>query len=226
LALFAAAACGGVAEAPATGEGGSAEHDPAGPRIDDAAADTSAPPSDADASPISEAGAPDSALGPSPGDGAAWSATRHACGLSATGFVQEPTPPAGPSLTSCPGSGQVVLSSPATLGQDGGPIAPGATATVTMLVANDGAQGLSYPCVGVAADTSGVSFGPGSPEIYSIDAGVSRTFGMDVTFATSISQGSRVRFAAWLVWSGGGLADGSTLPCTSASVLEWDVVVN
>lgn len=97
---------------------------------------------------------------------------------------------------------------------------------MTMVVANEGAQGLSYPCVAVAADTSGVSFGPGSPEIYSINPGVSMTFGMNVTFATSISPGSRVRFAAWLVWMGGGLADSSTLPCASASLLEWDVVVN
>jgi hypothetical protein len=153
-----------------------------------------------------------------PADGAVWPPPLHACSQSSTGFMQDPSPPAGPSLTPCPG---VDVSGPQITGIEGGPIAPGTSAILSVSVANSGAQ-ISYPCLGIATDNPDVSFAYGGPELYAIVPSV--TFSTQVTFGSSIAPGTHVRFAAWVGGWGGNSPDGSMIECTSG-LLEWEVVI-
>ncbi|HLK38227.1 MAG TPA: hypothetical protein VKU41_15800 [Polyangiaceae bacterium] len=151
-------------------------------------------------------------------DGATWIPTMHACSFTATGVVQSPPPPAGPPLTPCPGAS---LANAQITGTEGGPVAPGATATIAVLVTNAGAQ-IAYPCLALASDHADVTFGAGGPEQYALTSQV--TFSTEVTFGPSLAPGTRVRFAAWISGWAGQAADGASLACTSG-LLEWDVVL-
>jgi hypothetical protein len=118
----------------------------------------------------------------------------------------------------CPGFEQLVLSNPSVQALDGGPVTPGASGTVQVLLTNPSLQGLSYPCVGFAADDPAVSFGP-NPGFsrYAILPGESIGFSIGVTFGASIAPGTVVRFAAW--------ADEASTDCANGAFLEWDVTV-
>jgi hypothetical protein len=228
LAISALAACGGV-------EAASAGHDAGQPDtswIDASEAmevDASAGPIDASAAMGADGGEgpADTTASENPSDGATWSPPLHGCELSPVGFVQDPPSSPGPSLT-CPGSSQVVLSNPQVVGPDGGaiaPIAPGAMATVSVLVTSQGSQGLGYPCLALATDNPAVTVGAGGPTLYSLNPRAGVTYAVNVTFGSSIAPGTRVRFAAWAGWSGGVEADGAILDCVSAPALLWDVAV-
>jgi hypothetical protein len=174
----------------------------------------------------SEASAPnDAAPGPTPGtvildlnDGGVWPLPLHACSQSPTGFTQSPPPPQGPSLSPCPGAG---VSGVQITAVDGGSIAPGASAILSVLVVNAGAQ-IGYPCLGIFTDNPDVSFAYGSPVLYALGSSV--TFSTQVTFGAAIAPGTHVHFAAWVGGDGGNSADGSVLQCASG-LLEWEVVI-
>src|SRR5579863_1128877 len=162
VATFALASCGGrsleTAPTPTSGPGGSSAGSPSG-------GSSAGSPSGAASTGLATAGASDaeaeavtSTSGSAPaevgdaGPDATWPPTRQACEFSSTGTFQSPPPPAGPTLTSCAQSDQVVLSDAQIVAQDGGAtVTPGSTATVIVLVDNGGSQGLGYPCVGLAA---------------------------------------------------------------------------
>jgi hypothetical protein len=165
-----------------------------------------------------ECGAGDDAA-PDAGDEATWVPALHTCSQSPTGFVQYAPPPAGPSSTPCQGA---VLSNPQVHAVEGGPLAPGTTATVSVDVTYAGST-IGYPCLAISCDRPGVSFVvSGGPEQYVLIPQV--TFSIDVTFGPSLAQGTRVRFAAWVAGGGGTTPDGSLIECTSG-LLGWDVVL-
>jgi hypothetical protein len=169
---------------------------------------------------VQESGPPDGL------DGGPWQPTAHACGLSSTGTIQLAPPPSGPSLLNCAASGEVSLSSPQLFGPDGGPLAPGSTVTLTVVVNNAGAQGLGYPCVALTADDARVSFSSEGPEDYALLPHGNLTFSASVVLPPDIAAGTRLRFAAWAVWSQGTQADGATGACIEPQPLEWDAVVD
>jgi hypothetical protein len=152
---------------------------------------------------------------------APWVPTLHACTISA---AQLPPPPSGPVVASCSG---VTLSNPEITGPEGGPLTAGAAATLTVLVNTTRSDINSTPCVGLASDNPGVSFGQGGPVLYAlVPTRLGQTFTVPVTFGAPIERGTVVRFAAWLVWYGvPGPNDASDATCTSAPI-EWAVTVN
>jgi hypothetical protein len=152
-------------------------------------------------------------------DDATWIPTLHTCSQSSRGFMQYAPPPAGPSSTPCQGA---MLSNPQVRAVEGGPVAPGTTATVSVDVTYAGST-IAYPCLAISSDTPGISFlASGGPEQYVLVPQV--TFSVEVTFGASLAPGTRVRFAAWVAGGGGTTPDGSLIECTSG-LLGWDVVL-
>ncbi len=154
---------------------------------------------------------------------APWVPTLHACGLSPTGAVQLPLPPAGPSVTpACAGSDQVALSAPQVTAPDGGAIMPGSSATwsVVVAVADGGPLSVGYPCVAISASDPGVTFAPDEgPELYVIAPGTSVTFSGTATLGPTTAAGA-MQMAAWAVWGSDGDAG-----CANAAPLVWAVHV-
>ena len=215
LGCLAAVACGATQSARPDSDSGSRGSDAAG-EVEGGIRDASnaaAQPQDAAGEPSLDAAAPEAS------DDAPWVPTLHTCSQSSAGFVQSAPPPAGPSSTPCAGA---VLSNPQVFDLEGGPVAPGTRAMVSVDVTYAGST-IAYPCLAISSDTPGVSFVvSGGPEQYVLVARV--TFSIEVAFDSSIAPGTRVRFAAWVAGGGGTTPDGSLIDCTSG-LLEWDVLV-
>jgi hypothetical protein len=213
------AACGASGAVSAGHEAGAENGEAATAQVGDAV--SVPPPSSSDA-----AGEPmDSGLASTPVDGAAWAPTLHACTGTPAGFMQLAPPPVGPSLQSCPGSDQVVLSNPQMAVQEAGLMPPGAATTLSLLVTSPSTPCLAYGCLALSADNPDVSFTGGGPELYCVNTPSGTTFSSYVTFASSIAPGTHVRFAAWLVWVNTTTFDGATPASCASAVFTWDAVV-
>jgi hypothetical protein len=160
---------------------------------------------------------------------AAWSPVLHSCRWSG-GFAQSPPPPAGPAVDACPKLAGYAVTSPRVTGQDGGPVLAGTTATVTLVLAYEGAAdaappgcSVCCPCLAISADNPGVSFSGGGPLLYCLVAGTS--FSIDVRFDARLTPGTCVHFAAWAAASGLASSDGSVADCLTPPTL-WDVTLN
>jgi hypothetical protein len=213
------AACGASGAVSAAHEAGAPDAGAAAMSVADAASEPPASLTEAAGAQV-DAGGTDA-----PADSVAWAPTLHACSIGPTGFMQLPPPPAGPSLQSCPGSDQVVISNPQMVMQEAGLVPPGATTTVSVLVTSPSTPCLEYACIALSADNPGVSFTGGGPELYCVNTPAGMTFSSYVTFASSIVAGTHVRFAAWLVWVNATTFDGATPASCASSALEWEAVV-
>ena len=162
-------------------------------------------------------------------DAAAWSPALHSCAYT-TGFEQYPPPPAGPAVTPCPGADRFGFTKVQVIGQDGGPVIAGTTATVSLVVTYGGladggppASCVEYPCLAISADNPGVSFSGGGPLLYCLSPGW--VYSIDATFASDLTPGTRVRFSAWAVGSNSIAPDGSSGDCSTPPV-QWDLTLN
>jgi hypothetical protein len=162
-------------------------------------------------------------------DAAPWSPTPHGCQYKA-GFEQYPPPPAGPTVTACPGADPFGFTNVQIVGQDGGPVTAGTTATISMVVtyggiADAGQSGncVPYPCLAISADNPGVSFSGGGPLLYCLSPGY--VYSIDATFAPTLTPGTRVRFSAWAVGANAIAPDASPGECYTPAV-QWDFTLN
>jgi hypothetical protein len=140
-------------------------------------------------------------------DAPSWTFVRLACGGYDSGAA-------------CEATAVATLSSPQVTGPEGGPPAPGMDGTISVVLSAP-SEGISYPCVGFAADNPGVSFSPGTdPEfigIYALGQGQSATVPIATHFASSIAHGTLLHFAAWV--------DSLNSACSDGAQLEWDVTM-
>lgn len=163
-------------------------------------------------------------------DAAPWSPALHGCAYT-TGFEQyPPPPPAGPAVTPCPGADLFGFTKMQVIGQDGGPVTAGTTATVSLVVTSGGIADagqpgtcVAYPCLAISADNPGVSFSGGGPLLYCLSPGW--VYSIDATFASTLTPGTRVRFSAWAIGSNGIAPDGSSDECNTPPV-QWDLTLD
>jgi len=145
---------------------------------------------------------------------AGWSFPRHVCVANGTGALITQS-------HDCRGVDQLTISNPKVGDVEGGPVAPGTSGRVEVLVTvPQSSQGWGYPCVGFAADNAGVSFTESDPvfnNAFGLAAGQSETFSIGVQVSSSLLHGTVVRFVAW--------ADSLNQGCTNGAELNWNVTL-